>query len=281
MEAEFTAFHAIILGLVQGVAEYLPISSSAHLILLPRFLGVTDPGLGFDVLLHVGTLFATLAFFWRDWSGLISDGWRHAWGDLRSLMGLRLPALVGRELPWFSVVLATVPALVAGALLHGWVKTVFRGNAVMAVALVVGGVALYAADRLTHGGRRLQKSTLRDYLWVGVAQCFALVPGVSRSGSTLIGGRLAGLSREAAARFSFLISAPVTLAAIVFELRHWDEIVASASGWQNLMLGTLAAFVAGWLAIGGLLKFLRRFGFLSFAVYRVILAVAIVLVLGL
>ncbi len=280
MEAEFSVFHAILLGVVQGIAEYLPISSSAHLILVPRFLGVMDPGLGYDVLLHVGTFFATVTFFWREWVSIVRDFLQHSRLDLKSFASFRIPVSDGRELPWYAVAVATAPALMMGALLHSFIKTVLRGNGVMAIALVVGGVTLYWADRWMSGKKELRDTRFRDYLWVGIAQCFALIPGVSRSGSTLIGGRLLGFSRDAAAKFSFLISAPVTLAAIIFELRHWEEIVASTAGVTPLLAGMLAALVSGWIAIGGLLKFLRRFSLLSFAVYRVFLAAAIGWFLG-
>ncbi len=250
---------AFIYGAVQGVTEYLPVSSSAHLILLPKFLGTTDPGLAFDVFLHLGTLLATLGYFWRDWLAVISDPRGGRKGGV----------------PLSHLVVATLPALAAGAALHSWVETAFRGPGVIVVTLVLGGAALFGADRLFRRDRSLARMGWKDALGVGIAQCFALVPGVSRSGSTMIGARLLGFDREASARFSFLISAPVTAAAIVFELRKWDGLAAGPVGAGPLVVACLASFAFGWLAIGGLLRLLRRFGYLSFFVYRSALAAVV------
>jgi undecaprenyl-diphosphatase len=262
-----TYFEAFLYGAVQGVTEYLPISSSAHLILLPKFLGTRDPGLAFDVFLHLGTLCSTLIYFWSDWRGILSQ--------------LAGKPRKGDALPWQYIAVGTLPALVAGAGLHHWVETVFRGNAVLVTTLVVGGLALFLADHFAPRKRTLGKAGLRDAVWIGLAQCLALVPGMSRSGSTIMGGRLLGFDRTAAARFSFLLSAPVTGAALVFELRKWRELTGDGIEVGQLLVAGGASFLFGLLAIGGLLKLIRRFGYLSFAVYRVGLAVVIWRVLGL
>lgn len=248
---------AILYGAVQGLTEYLPISSSAHLILLPHFLGETDPGLAFDVFLHLGTLLATLLYFRSDW----------------------LAVLKGR-VSWKPIALATLPALGMGALLHHAVESIFRGTGVLVFTLSLGGLILYLADRLCGRSRDLSVLTWRDAIWIGVAQCFALVPGVSRSGSTITAGRLLGFDRAAAARFSFLISAPVTGAAVLFEIRKWSELAGGPVGIPALVAAGIAAFVFGWIAIGGLLRMLRRFGYLSFAIYRVVLAIVVYLTLN-
>jgi undecaprenyl-diphosphatase len=262
-----TYLEALLYGAVQGITEYLPISSSAHLILLPKFMGTRDPGLAFDVFLHLGTLAATLAYFWREWRQVF----------------VTLP-FIGRPphsggVSWKPIALATLPALLAGAILHGWVETVFRGETVIMVTLVLGGVLLYASDRFARGDRAIEGLSLKDALWIGIAQCFALVPGISRSGSTITGGRILGFDRATAARFSFLISAPVTGAAIVFEMRKWPELVNGPVGWDALLLAGVSSFVFGCIAIGGLMRMLKRFGYLSFAVYRIGLAVAIYFVI--
>lgn len=246
-------------GAVQGLTEYLPISSSAHLILLPRFLGSEDPGLAFDVFLHLGTLLATLSYFYKDWKAIA------------------LSAL-GRQksgITWPPIVLGTVPALVAGALIHKWAETSLRSNWVLVCTLSLGGVALWAADRFASAKRDLGKLALRDAAWVGLAQCLALIPGMSRSGSTILGGRLLGFERAAAARFSFLLSAPITAAALVFELRKWNELTSSSIGPGPLLVSAVSAMVFGWIAIGGLLRLVRRYGYLAFAIYRVALALVI------
>jgi undecaprenyl-diphosphatase len=284
LEAQnFSSIHALILGLVQGLTEYLPVSSSAHLILTPRFLGVQDPGLAFDVFLHLGTLLATLIYFRADWSMVLRTfPWRifnpaHSratWVKWRE-------ALPSGESPlWLLIAAGTLPVLLVGALAHHWIETVLRGNAVLAVALVAGGLVLFGVDRFAPSSRKIDSLKLRDAFWVGLIQCFALIPGVSRSGSTMIAGRMVGLERGAAARFSFLLSAPVTLAALVFELRKFGSLLESVSGVWPLLLGAGAAYISGWLAIDGLLRLLQRFGFLAFAIYRIVLAVLIVSVLG-
>jgi undecaprenyl-diphosphatase len=265
-----SSFEAFLYGVVQGLTEYLPISSSAHLILLPRFLGTRDPGLAFDVFLHLGTLFATLIYFWREW---LEIG--------RGVLGKPVSRAIPETVGWPLIVIATVPALAAGAALHSWAETIFRGNAVLVVTLPVGGLALFAADRLCRQDRSLSKATWRDALWIGLVQCLALVPGVSRSGSTMTGGRLLGFDRAASARFSFLISAPITAAALVFELRKWEELVSGSIGPWPLLVAAVSSFVFGLVAIGGLLRLLRRFGYFAFAVYRVGLAILIWQLLGL
>jgi undecaprenyl-diphosphatase len=281
---EFHWVHALILGLVQGLTEYLPVSSSAHLILAPRFLGVTDPGLAFDVFLHLGTLAATLIYFRSDWLVVFRSL------PLRAFFGAPLSPRLwlgqfqgvqgGRTPLWLAIALGTLPALAVGAIAHSWIESSLRGNAILAATLTLGGLALYFADLLGPRTRDLGDLKLRDALWVGTLQCLALVPGVSRSGSTLIAGRLLGFDRASAARFSFLLSAPVTAAALLFELRKFNELLASVSGMTPLLVGASAAFVSGWLAIDGLLRLLRRFGFLSFAIYRAVLAIVILKVLG-
>ncbi len=258
-----TYFESFLYGAVQGVTEYLPVSSSAHLILLPRFLGTKDPGLTFDVFLHFGTLLATLLYFWREW-----------WGIVKPHSGFR------EAVSWKYIVLATIPALVMGGLFHHWIETLLRGNLWMCTTIAVGGLSLFAADYLSKNKRELDVMRHRDALWIGFIQCLALMPGFSRSGSTMMGARLLGFDRNSAARFSFLISAPVTLAAIVFEMRHWRELFLGDIPLDHLLIAGFSSFVFGCIAIGGLLRLLRRFGFLSFAVYRVTLAIVIFKVLG-
>jgi undecaprenyl-diphosphatase len=261
---------ALLYGAVQGVTEYLPVSSSAHLILLPRFLNTEDPGLSFDVFLHLGTLLATLGYFWRDW--------------LEILRNLTRPAALWAEpahgASWKTIAIGTVPALIAGALLHHAAETVLRDNGLMVVTLAVGGILLYAVDLWMPQSKTVAGVSPRDALGVGLMQCLALMPGMSRSGSTMIGGRLLKLDRAAAARFSFLLSAPITAAAIVFELRKWPELMHGTVGIGPLVVAGLSSFLFGVLAIGGLLRMLRRFGYLSFAIYRVALAMAIYRILG-
>ncbi len=259
---KMSLLEAILYGLVQGITEYLPISSSAHLVLLPKFLGTQDPGLTFDVFLHIGTLAATVLYFRGDWVAMIK---RNSWNF--------------HEVNLFTIGVATFPALAVGALLHSQIETVFRGTAVVASALAVGGLALFALDKWMPASRSLGEFRFRDALVVGFVQCLALVPGVSRSGSTIMAGRLLKFDRVSAARFSFLISAPVTAAAIAYEMLKWRELVESTVGVSALIAATISSFVFGWLAIDFLLKLVKRFSFFGFAVYRVVLAVVIFRVL--
>lgn len=251
-------FEALIYGMVQGLTEYLPISSSAHLILLPHFLGKADPGLAFDVFLHLGTLGATLGYFWRDWWEL---GRKLTHSD-------PLSRAQGRKFLW-AMVLATLPALFVGALFHNWIEETLRGPGTIVWTLVIGGVVLYLVDRLRPQEARVPG--VWEGLGIGLFQCLALIPGVSRSGSTITAARLLGISRVEAARFSFLISAPVTLAATVFEMRNWGELIHGTVGLGPLLVALLSSFLFGVLAIGFLMALVRKFSYLSFAIYRVAL----------
>lgn len=262
-----TYWEALLYGAIQGITEYLPISSSAHLILLPKFLGERDPGLTFDVFLHLGTLLATLSFFWRDWRGVF--------------LTLKPGPVPQGFVSWKLIAVATVPALIAGALLHDWVETSFRGNPVLVTTLSLGGLLLFLVDHFRTRERQIDSLTIKDAILIGLAQCCALVPGISRSGSTITAGRALKFDRAAAARFSFLISAPITGAALVFELRNWGELFGGPVGAGPLVVAGFSSFFFGMLTIGGLLKMMRRFGYLTFAVYRVMLAITIWQVLGL
>ena len=261
-------FEAALYGLVQGITEYLPVSSSAHLVLLPRFLRHEDPGLVFDVFLHLGTLFATLIFFWRDWFGLLRPD--HLRRNLTQKKGVSLLLLIA----------GTIPAAVSGFLLQHWADSAFRGEGVIVVTQVVGGILLYASDRFVKSSRPLGELGLGGAIVIGLFQCLALVPGMSRSGSTMTGARLLGFDRASAARFSFLLSAPITGGAILYELlKHGHELFAGTTmPLSSLMIAFVATFVSGMLAIGFLLKVLRKVGFLSFAVYRVALSLAVYLI---
>jgi len=247
-----TVFEAFIYGLIQGVTEYLPVSSSAHLILTPYLIGVEDPGLAFDVFLHLGTLFSTLIYFWKDWKKLLITR--------------------DSEIPLSYIIYGTFPALIFGALFHKWISTSLRGTSVIIITLIIGGVLLYLVDILKDQKKTAKDITLKDALIIGTIQALALIPGMSRSGVTITGGRLLGLTRETAARFSFLLSAPVTLAATVFMLRKWEELIYGNVGMTALIVGCLSSFVFGMIAIGSLLVIVRKFSYLSFALYRVILA---------
>jgi undecaprenyl-diphosphatase len=250
---------ALLLGLLQGVTEFLPISSTAHLRVVPALLGKDDPGAAFTAVLQLGSLVAVIGFFLRDLAGMVTallDPARRRGPEARMLLYL---------------VVGTVPIGIAGLTFRDAISGPLRSLQVISCALIVVAVLMALADRFASGRRELGEVDLRDALLVGAAQALALVPGVSRSGITLVAGMALGLRRDAAARFSFLLSVPAIGAAGVFEL---PEVLAA----RDLHAGTLAAGLAaagisGYLSIAWLLRFLRTHATTPFVVYRVALGV--------
>lgn len=253
-------YQAVVLGVVQGMSEFLPVSSSAHLVLTPWLLGWPDPGLSYDVALHVGTLAAILACFWRDWWSYLADG----------LLRGRQPE---RRLFW-SLALATLPAAGAGLLLQDLAASTLRAPALIAVNLMLMGLILAWADRRSERrrGQDLAAFGVGAGLAVGLFQALALVPGVSRSGITITAALLLGFSREAAARFSFLLSAPVIAGAALLQLRH---LPAGAVADPAFAAGVVASAVAGFLSIRFLLRLLRGGNYLPFVYYRLALGIVV------
>ena len=260
-------FHAVFLGIVQGITEFLPISSSAHLTLLEHYFNVQEAGLAFDVLLHVGTLVALIAYFWQDWMDMFK-------AVLRPGRHNRFE----RRLFWCLVV-ATIPGAVAGFLLEKKAETVFRAPMRIAILIGVMGIILYLADRLAKHQRRLPGITFFDAILIGLSQALAIMPGVSRSGSTMTMGLFLGFTRETAARFSFLMSTPIIFGAGLYHaLKLFKSGGATTFFTLPHILGFLAAIVSSYLTIKFLLQFLQRHTFAIFAFYRIVLA-AVVLTL--
>lgn len=257
-----TIFQALVLGIVQGLAEFLPISSSAHLALAPWAFGWTDPGLAFDVALHLGTLITVLWYFRREWAALIVSG-------LRIVRRRRIET--PEEWRVVFLVIATIPGAIAGLLLEKQAGTAFRSPALMATTLMVMGVLLWAADRYMAQRRHIDDMNWRDALLVGLAQACALIPGFSRSGSTITGARLLGLDRTSAAVFSFLLSMPITAAAAVLKVP--EAVQAGIS--PQLVVGVVSAAISSWLAIAVLLRYVSRHSYGLFAAYRVALGIVI------
>lgn len=253
---------AVVLGIVQGLAEFLPISSSGHLILVPWLLGWHDHSLTFDLALHLGTTLALLGYFWRDWTALASAVLR----GLRSVEARKDPRW---RLAWLLVV-GSLPAGVIGVLFEDAIEQNVRQPVMIAVLLMVFGLVLYLADRLSTHGRDLGDVRLRDALTVGCAQVLAFLPGVSRSGITLTAGLVRGLDRPAAARFSFLLSAPITFAAAVYKLRVLFRSPPVGEEALAFVAGIAVAASVGALAIGFLLRFLQRSSTAVFVWYRVL-----------
>ena len=269
-----TVAQALIMGIVQGLTEFLPVSSSGHLILAPFLFGWHDPfidSLAFSVMLHIGTLLALLIYFWADWLRLVPAG-------LAALRDRSLRADPDRRLAWLLLT-ATVPAAVAGVLLNDLIETNVREVGLVAATLVVGGGILWLADRRGARSKDVADISFPVAIGIGAAQALALVPGISRSGISISAARVAGLDREAAARFSFLMATPVTTGAAIFELR---KLVTGEAGVNvamgPLVAGTIAAFLSGMLAIGVLLRYVRTRSLDIFVWYRLALAAVVLIV---
>jgi undecaprenyl-diphosphatase len=270
-----TAFQALVIGIVQGLTEFLPISSSGHLIVVPYLLGWNDPfldSLAFSVMLHLGTLAALIVYFWRDWLRLVPAG-------LATIRDRSFRGDPDRRLAWL-IVATTIPAAIAGFLLNDFIETQLRQAGIVAVALLVGAAIIWVADRWGAKAFGLDRLTFPGAFGIGVAQALALAPGVSRSGISISAGLFLGLTREAAARYSFLVSAPIIAGTGVYEIK---KLLSGEAGVQvevvPLIVGMVAAFVTGLLAIGFLLRWLRTHRMTIFVVYRLVLAAIIVVAL--
>ena len=254
--------HILGLGVLQGLTEFLPISSSAHLILLPLLLGWEDQGLAFDVAVHVGTLIAVVVYFRLDLKRLI-NGW------LNSV--LRQEHTQDSRLAWF-VILGTIPVGIAGLMLGGVIELYLRSPIVIATTTIIFGLLLWWADSQGSRVREQEQLTVKDVVIIGFYQVLALVPGTSRSGITMTAGLLLGLTREAAARFSFLLSIPLIFLAGCLKTA---ELVGSslAVDWFSIILGVVFSALSAFLCITIFLKLLEKVGMLPFVLYRLLLGV--------
>ncbi|MBX7058943.1 MAG: undecaprenyl-diphosphatase UppP [Leptospirales bacterium] len=266
------AAYALLLGLLQGLTEFLPISSTAHLRILPALLGQPDPGAAFTAVIQLGSLAALLVYFRRDLLEFSLEVVR----GLISRQPLQHPQA---RLAW-QVVAATIPICIAAMLLKDFIHGPFRSLYVVAGSLIVMALLLWLADRNAGRQRDVHSITFRDAIWIGLAQCLALIPGASRSGSTLMMGLFLGLARPAATRFSFLLAIPAIALSGFYELySEWSNL--AAQGFSFLILGSLAAIVSSYLAIAGLLHYLRSHNLSVFVAYRTLLGLAILALLAL
>ena len=255
----------IVLAVVQGLTEFLPISSSGHLVLVPSIFGWTDQGLAFDVAVHFGSLIAVCVFFRFDIAGVIRGAGDSLTGNHRS-DGARMAKCLG---------LGTIPAAVAGLLFAGWIAANLRDPAVVVVTLAGYGILMGLADRYAPAERNITDIRIRDAIIIGFAQALALIPGTSRSGVTITAGRLLGVARQDAARFSFLLSAPIILLASIYEgvkLITGDVPVP----WDNLFLAVLISAVVAYISIEFFMRVVNVIGLLPFTIYRLLLASVIV-----
>jgi undecaprenyl-diphosphatase len=278
-----TLIQAIILGIVQGLTEFIPISSSAHLVIIPWLFRWDDPGLTFDVALHMGTLAALLLFFWSDWVRLIRAG-------VASIIERQIGDDTDRRLAWFLVI-GTIPAGLSGWLAESKIEELFHQpdtphapSAMIAMAIIIAllGIALFIVERVAKHLRGLNQVSLKDAVIIGLSQGLSIFPGVSRSGSTITAGLAIGLQRETAARFSFLLSMPIILAAglkSIFDIR--GELASGAMVQSDLLVfivGFVTAAVTGYLCIKLLLRFLQKHSTDVFVCYRWLLAIMIIIV---
>ena len=258
----------LILGFIQGIAEFLPISSSAHLIIFRDIFGIgsgisSNMDLTFDIALHFGTLLAIGVFFFTDFIKMISKGFTKGIKDNDG------------KILWYLVA-ATIPAAIVGVLFEDSIESVVRSNyVVIAIALAVMGIIIYLADKYSKETKTIKKMTLKDAILIGCSQVFALIPGFSRSGTTIAAGRILGLERESAAKFSFYLSAPVVLGAVVLQLIKGTTLSVIVANLGTFILGILVSFVVGLLCIKYLLKYLQKHNFKVFMVYRVASAVVV------
>ncbi len=255
----------VLLALIQGLTEFLPISSSAHLILAPYVFGYADQGLAFDLAVHLGTLLAVLLYFRREIMLMLQD-----W--FSSLTPSGKPTANSR-LGW-AIILATIPVMLVGVLIKDLVEHELRAPQVIAATTIIIGLLLWWADRYSKRSLDITSMNLKHALFIGAAQALALIPGTSRSGITMAAALMLGYSREAASRFSFLLSIPTILASVIWVGK---DLFAAAEtvNWGDLALGILLSFIAAYTTIHFFLRFIERIGMAPFAIYRLVLGAVI------
>lgn len=252
-------FQAIVYGIIQGVGEFLPISSSAHLVITPWLLGWDDPGIAFDVALHLGTLVAVVLFFWKDWIKLF-------------FAGIKGTKTNDGKLFWF-LVLATIPGALIGKLFEETAETAFRNQALIGLMLIIMGIILYISDRIGKKETHIENIGLKKSFLIGLSQALAIIPGVSRSGITMSAGLFLGMTRESVARFSFLLSTPIILGAGLFKIK---DILNTQIDKIPFIVGILTSAIVGFLSIKFLLDYLKNKGFGIFVWYRIIFGLIII-----
>jgi undecaprenyl-diphosphatase len=252
-----SAFQAFILGMVQGLTEFLPVSSSAHLVLVPWLLRWNDPGLAFDVALHLGTLLALLIYYWREWADM--------------MLSIVRPDPASRRLLRLLMV-ASIPGAIIGLLLEKQAETVFRSPALIACTLALMGLVLWIADVRAPQSKKMSGLSFGDAILIGLSQALAIIPGVSRSGSTITAGRILGVEREDAANFSFLMATPIIAGAGL----HEAPKILHAGINSAMVLGFVSSAIFGVIAIAALVKFVRTRTYQPFAWYRIALAILVI-----
>ncbi|RYP83625.1 undecaprenyl-diphosphate phosphatase [Nocardioides guangzhouensis] len=262
---------AIVLGTIQGLTEFLPISSSAHLRIFPEIFGWGDPGAAFTAVIQIGTELAVLIYFRK-------DIWRIATAWLKSLVKPEYRGSLDARMGWY-VIIGSLPIVVLGILLKDTIESEFRSLWLVGTTLIVMGIVLGIADRVGSLDRTMKSLHVSHAVYFGIAQSMALIPGVSRSGATISMGRFLGYDREAATRFAFLLAIPAVIGAGLFELKeipHGDN----AYGWGPTIVATVVSFVIGYAAIAWLLRYVSTRSYLPFVIYRISLGVLVFVLLG-
>jgi len=266
-----TFVQAVILGIVQGLTEFIPVSSSGHLVLVPHFLGwefSRSQAFIFDVLVQWGTLFAVFIYFWKDLTVI-------ATAFVRGIIQGKPFADPDSRMGWYLIV-ATIPAVLAGLLGKDLIEHAFASAKMTGVFLIGTAVLLVIAETVGHRNRSMEEVTWKDGLWIGCSQVLALLPGISRSGSTIAGGMTRHLDRSSAARFSFLMSVPVMLGAGVLAFKDLADLPAANDFLMPLMVGFVAALISGYVAIRWLIAYLSKHSLYVFAVYCVVLGLFVI-----
>ena len=251
-------YQALILGIVQGLTELLPVSSSAHLTIIPWLCNWNIPEY-FDVALHFGTLIAIISYFYKDWIGLIKGGYKYAVKKEKTVQG---------RMFWY-IVLATIPGGLVGFLLDHFLSDALNRPIIIAIALIVMGIILYIVDKKSPSKVKYEEMTLKQTFLIGVSQALAFIPGVSRSGVTITTARAMGVKREAAAKYTFLLSTPIVFAATVLKFKDFVFNLP-------FIIGVFASFIVGTFVIKFLLKYIQKGSFKVFAIYRIIFGIFII-----
>ncbi len=251
-------YQALILGIVQGLTELLPVSSSAHLTIIPWLCNWNIPEY-FDVALHFGTLLAIVLYFYKDWIGLIKGGYKYAVKKEKTVQG---------RMFWY-IVLATIPGGLVGFLLDHFLGDALNRPIIIAIALIVMGIVLYIVDKKSPSKVKYEEMTLKQTFLIGVSQALAFIPGVSRSGVTITTARAMGVKREAAAKYTFLLSTPIVFAATVLKFKDFVFNLP-------FIIGVFASFIVGTFVIKFLLKYIQKGSFKVFAIYRIIFGIFII-----
>ncbi len=251
---------AVFLGTLQGLTEFLPISSSAHLRIFPEILGWGDPGAAFTAVIQIGTELAVLLYFRK-------DIWRIGSTWVKSLFRAEYRGHLDSRMGWY-IIIGSLPIVVLGIFLKDTIERDFRNLWLIGITLIVGGVILGIADRVSSSDKRIKEISLRDAIYMGAAQALALIPGVSRSGATISMGRFLGYEREAATRYAFLLAIPAVVGAGLFELKEIPH-GENAYGVGPTIVATVVSFIVGYAAIAWLLRYVSTNSYLPFVIYRI------------